>query len=166
MPREGLLISIKSYQCNCFFNHPHCNYCKRRTIMLSKSNSNITPGSRQKPKCARCRNHGIYPVPLKGHRNLCPYRQCKCKHCVLILERRRLAMKPGRQTEVVCEKSCTRKKRPSNMMQKLDVKKKNSGEALIDPTIADALPTSCLSGKGKLVLSLDSCLAITNQDWK
>lgn len=151
MSREGLFISIKSYHCNCFCNHHHCNYCKCRTIMLSKSNSNITSDSRQKPKCARCRNHGIYPVPLKGHRNLCPYRQCNCKHCVLIVERRRLAMKPGRQTEVICQKSCTRKKRPSNMMQKLeDVKMKNSGEALIGPTMADALPTSCLSGKGKL----------------
>ncbi|KAJ7390318.1 Doublesex-and mab-3- transcription factor C1 and C2 [Desmophyllum pertusum] len=126
--------------------------------MFSKSNSNITSDSRQarvarqKPKCTRCRNHGIYPVPLKGHRNVCPYKLCNCKHCVLILERRRVAMKPERQTEVIHEKS-TRKKRPS---KKITVEKvenaetKIQDEALINPIMADVLPTPFLQGKGHL----------------
>lgn len=109
--------------------------------MLSKSNSNIAADSRQKPKCARCRNHGIYPVPLKGHRNLCPYRKCNCKKCGLILERKRLTTKPVRQTEVICENPRARKKQKREDL--------NSSEALIDPTTVDASPTSGLSGKGK-----------------
>lgn len=122
---------------------------ERLRLMLSMSNSNIAGDSRQKPKCTRCRNHGIYPVPLKGHRNLCPYKQCNCKHCGLILERRRLAIKPGRQADVIRGKS-TRRKRPSNKMKKVeDAEKKNTDEALIAPTMVDALPTSSLAGKGK-----------------
>ena len=120
--------------------------------MLSKSNSNITAGSRQNPTCARCRNHGIYPVRLKGHKNVCPYKDCNCKRgCVLILERRFLTVKPGHQKEVICEKPRSRKKHASNMMQKREDLKKNMSEALIDPTVTDALPTSCLSEKGKLL---------------
>ncbi|XP_078379411.1 uncharacterized protein LOC144662474 isoform X2 [Oculina patagonica] len=140
------------FSCNFFIQRSVwnliCNNCKYRTIMLSTSNSNIAVDSRQKPKCTRCRNHGIYPVPLKGHRNLCPYKQCNCKHCALILERRRLAIKPGRQAEVIRGKT-TRRKRPSNKVKKVeDVEKKNTDEALIAPTMADALPTSTLAGKG------------------
>ena len=113
--------------------------------MLSKSRSKIRSCSRRSPTCARCRNHGIYYVPLKGHSNLCPYRRCKCEHCGLIVERSLL--KPGRETDVIYEKPRTKKKRPSKMMQKRE--DLNASEALIDPTMADALPTSCLSGKGK-----------------
>ena len=115
--------------------------------MLSKSSSNVTSDSKQNPKCARCRNHGFYPVPLKGHKHLCPYRQCSCEDCVLILERRRLAIKPGGQTDVVCEKPRTRKKHSSNTMQKREYL--NGSEALIRPAMTDPSSTSYLSGKGK-----------------
>ena len=117
--------------------------------MLSKSSSNVTSDSRQKPRCARCRNHGIYPVPWKGHKNLCPYRQCRCEDCVLILERRRLATNPGDQTDVICEKPRTGRKHSSNTMQKAG-EYLNRNETLIHPVMADpAPPTSYLSGKGK-----------------
>ena len=121
--------------------------------MLSKSNSNIPVNSRKKPNCARCRNHGIYFVQLKDHKNLCPYKHCSCEFCGLILERKRLTVKPGRQAKVIREKPRKRKKRPSNMTQKReDV---NASKTLIDPTVADtvadAVPTSCLSGKGKVL---------------
>lgn len=144
--REGLVLLLYS---NCFL-------IKEQKIMLSNSSSNITSDSRQKPKCARCRNHGIYPVLLKGHRNLCPYRQCRCEDCVLILERRRLATKSGGQTDVICEKQRTRKKHSSNTMQK--------GEALIHPVMADPPPTSYLSGKGKHFESCVRTLLFGNQN--
>ena len=119
--------------------------------MLSKSSSNVTSDSKQNPKCARCRNHGFYPVPLKGHKHLCPYRQCSCEDCVLILERRRLAIKPGGQTDVICEKPRTRKKHSSNTMQKREFL--NASEALIRPAMTDPSSTSYLLGKGKQFIS-------------
>ena len=123
--------------------------------MLSKSNSNITEHSRQNPKCARCRNHGIYPVPLKGHKNLCPHRKCNCDQCSLILERNLLAIKPGRQTEAIGEKPRKSKKHLSKRTQKRE--DLSVSEALIDPTTADASPTSSLSRKGKLKLKVFIC---------
>ena len=121
---------------------------KAQKIMLSKSNSNIPVNSRRKPTCARCRNHGIYFVQLKDHGKLCPYKHCSCKSCALILERKRLTVKPGSQTKEIVEKPRKRRKHPSNMTQKR--KDVNASKTLIDPTMADAVPTSCLSGKGKV----------------
>lgn len=130
--------------------------------MLSKSTSNVTSDSRQNPKCARCRNHGIFPVPLKGHKNLCPYRHCSCEDCVLILERRRLAIKPEGQTDVICEKPHTRKKHSSNTMQKREYL--NASEALIHPAVTDPSPTSDLSGKGKQFKSCVRTSLFSDQD--
>lgn len=153
-PRECLVLFI--LYSNCFLITFTIQLLQEQKIMLSNSSSNITSDSRQKPKCARCRNHGIYPVLLKGHRNLCPYRQCRCEDCVLILERRRLATKSGGQTDVICEKQRTRKKHSSNTMQK--------GEALIHLVMADPPPTSYLSGKGKHFKSCVRTLLFYNQD--
>lgn len=41
----------------------------------------------RKPKCARCRNHGI-KVKVKGHKKSCQYATCVCPNCSLIEERR------------------------------------------------------------------------------
>ncbi|XP_071356241.1 doublesex- and mab-3-related transcription factor B1-like [Trachinotus anak] len=65
--------------------------CYQVNVLMSLSKEELTvaaaaePGPRR-PKCTRCRHHGII-VPQKGHMRHCPFLKCDCWKCFLITQR-------------------------------------------------------------------------------
>lgn len=116
----------------------------------SLSHSNMTSVSARKPPtCTRCRNHGIYGVQLKGHRNSCKYKLCNCKNCRLILERRLVhdVIKPSRPQKGQRRKS-GRKEHPSRRLEMAD-NKGATRETAIGTSSRKSLPPSFSHGNDK-----------------
>ncbi|XP_015749926.1 PREDICTED: doublesex- and mab-3-related transcription factor 1-like isoform X2 [Acropora digitifera] len=107
------------------------------------SNTMKSVQARKPPTCSRCRNHGIYGVQLKGHRNVCKYKLCNCRNCRLIVERRLVhdVVRPSQPTPTGPRRKSTRKEHAPRKLETMEDRRNTREETSNKATSINCLPT-------------------------
>ncbi|KAL3318115.1 hypothetical protein Ciccas_003224 [Cichlidogyrus casuarinus] len=107
---HGYKIEVRDHKKTCRFRNCQCSGCvlvnKGRAIVArqislyrKQKHSKSTSSSLSKneymqngldnsyPHCRRCRNHNVIEQ-WRGHKKMCPYRNCNCEKCSLIIQRK------------------------------------------------------------------------------
>lgn len=77
-------------------NFPSINIKEQNTMneeksrLDSKYSEKSNKRERKSPRCGRCEVHGKYSL-LKGHKEDCKYRDCKCPGCQIYLREQRVS---------------------------------------------------------------------------
>ncbi|GBL74600.1 Doublesex- and mab-3-related transcription factor 2 [Araneus ventricosus] len=56
--------------------------------MLTSESEKCRRQSR-KPKCSKCKNHGVVSC-IKGHKRFCRWKECQCHSCLFVVERQKI----------------------------------------------------------------------------
>ena len=95
--------AIKASEVKPFGSTLHLKHFTKR-LYLYKTTANMTKGKSKKnlveeeaptrtaQHCAQCTAHGQISL-LKGHKKQCPFKECRCVHCVLVNNKRQIMAK-------------------------------------------------------------------------
>ncbi|KAK0411460.1 hypothetical protein QR680_005667 [Steinernema hermaphroditum] len=98
---HGLRIKRKNHKLDCIYRNCSCSDCQmvdRRRELNSKlmqidgavsTPSGLAKGKERRPNCQRCAQHNVQNR-LKGHKRACPFRECPCAKCQVVVERQKL----------------------------------------------------------------------------
>ncbi|GFT45300.1 doublesex- and mab-3-related transcription factor 2 [Nephila pilipes] len=57
--------------------------------MLTGEERNKCRRQSRKPKCSKCKNHGVVSC-IKGHKRFCRWKECQCHSCLFVVERQKI----------------------------------------------------------------------------